>query len=102
MDPAVALSESRNDAYAQALRLRVLRATMRSVQHVANNFLCSVQLFCEECDGRVPAESVERLERRIREMSCQLKALGDLESVQECNMAAGPGIAYADTPADQQ
>ncbi len=75
-------------------RLEVLKATMRTVQDIMNNFLVSVQLFSSECQGLVSTEAEDQLEERIREVSLKLKALGDLKSADTTPMAAGTGIEF--------
>lgn len=94
VDAAVSRYRRRRDALVQQERSRVLRATMRTVHDISNNFLGSVQLFCAECADAAPADSVRLLEQRIEEMAMKLKQLGDLDSTPEREMAGGTGIDF--------
>ena len=78
----------------QLQRLRVLKATMRTVHDIVNNLLNGLQLVHLQAVGHVPAETLELVDRGIREAAAKLKALGDLETVTEKEMAFGPGIDY--------
>ena len=78
----------------QLQRLRVFKATMRTVQDIVNNLLNGLQLVHLEAEGHVPAEVLEVVDRAIQEAAVKLKALGDLETVTEKDMAAGLGIDY--------
>jgi PAS domain S-box-containing protein len=75
-------------------RLRVFRATMRTVQDIVNNLLNGLQLVHLEAEGHVPAEMLELVDRTIHEAAVKLKALGDLETVTEKEMSLGLGIDY--------
>lgn len=94
VDTARARASARREAMIQAQRLRVLKATMRSVNEIVYNFIGSVQLFCLESEDVVPGERTLSLERRIVVMAEQLKQLSDLSHTPESHMAAGIGIAY--------
>jgi PAS domain S-box-containing protein len=78
----------------QLQRLRVFKATMRTVQDIVNNLLNSLQLVLLEAEGHVPAETLTLVNRTIQEASVKLKALGELETVQEKEMVMGLGIDY--------
>jgi hypothetical protein len=73
-------------------RLKVLRATMRTVQDVMNNFLNQMQLFRLEADSVLPEESLEAFDELIEQASGKLKALGNLDEAREIQMATGTGI----------
>jgi hypothetical protein len=74
-------------------RVRVFKATMRSVHDLVNNFLNNMQLFRLEAeDGPLTHESLELFDDVISETAEKLKALGDSESVTEYKMASGVGI----------
>ena len=74
-------------------RLRVLKATMRTVQDIVNNFLNNIQLFRMEAeDGPLSVESLKLFDDLINETAEKLKALGDSELVIEYRMASGIGI----------
>jgi hypothetical protein len=78
----------------QLQRLRVFKATMRTVQDIVNNFLDSLQLVHLEAEDQLPAEMQTVVERMIQEAAAKLKTLADLETVKEKEMAIGPGIDY--------
>jgi PAS domain S-box-containing protein len=78
----------------QLQRLRVFKATMRTVQDIVNNLLNGLQLVHLEAEGHVPAEVLDLVDRTIQEAAVKLKALGDLETVTEKEMRLGPGIDY--------
>ena len=80
----------------QEERLRVLRATMRTVHDIVNNFMYSLQLFQLEAEEKntLAPESLALMESIIRDTSDRLKKLGDLGSTPEKQMAGGIGIDY--------
>ena len=78
----------------QLQRLRVFKATMRTVQDIVNNLLNSLQLVHLEAEGQLPAEMLTLVDRVIQEAAVKLKTLGDLETVKEKEMAIGLGIDY--------
>ena len=78
----------------QLQRLRVFKATIRTVQDIVNNLLGSLQLVHLAAEGQLPAEMVTLVDRMIQEAAVKLKALGDLETVKEREMAMGLGIDY--------
>ena len=78
-------------------RLRVFKATMRTVQDIVNNLLNGLQLVQLEAEGE-PAEMQSQVDGVIREAATKLKALGDLETIKEKEMAAGLGIDYPGAP----
>ena len=77
----------------QRQRMRVFKATMRTVQDIVNNLLNGLQLVQLEAEGE-PAEMQSQVDGVIREAATKLKALGDLETIKEKEMAAGLGIDY--------
>ena len=78
----------------QLQRLRVFKATMRTVQDIVNNVLNVLRLVHIEAEGQLPAELQTLMDSVIQEASVKLKTLGDLETVNEREMAVGPGIDY--------
>jgi PAS domain S-box-containing protein len=78
----------------QLQRLRVFKATMRTVQDIVNNLLNGFQLVRLEAGGQLPAEMLTLIDQMIQEASVKLKALADLETVKEKEMAVGLGIEY--------
>jgi len=78
----------------QFQRLRVFKATMRTVQGIVNDLLNSLQLVHVEAESELPAGMPAVVDRIIREASMKLKRLGDLDTVKEKDMVMGPGIEY--------
>jgi PAS domain S-box-containing protein len=78
----------------QLQRLRVFKATMRTVQDIVNNLLNGLQLVHLEAEDHVSAETLELVDRTIQEAAVKLKVLGDLETVTEKEMGLGLGIDY--------
>jgi hypothetical protein len=81
-----------HEAQIQAEQLRVVRATMRTVQDIVNNNLNQLQLLRLEADGHVPADTLEQFDKTIRDTAAQLTALGNIEVFAERPMASGPGL----------
>jgi hypothetical protein len=67
---------------------------MRTVQDIVNNLLNGFQLVRLEAESQLPAEMLTLIDQMIEEASWKLKALGDLETVNEKEMAVGLGIEY--------
>ena len=84
----------RQHAEIEAQKLRTLKATMRTVQDIVNNFLNTLMLFEIAANGDMPHGSLETIEELIQDTSQKLKALGDLDSVVENSLAVGIGIEY--------
>ena len=78
----------------RALKLSTLRATMRTVQLIVNNFFNNLLLIEMELKDVLPSDSVNQLESGMQETFKELKALGDLQSVEEVPFAMGPLISY--------
>jgi hypothetical protein len=76
----------------QADRVAVLKATMRTVQDLVNNFLSNMQLVPLEAGDALSQETLELLEKITFETSSKLKALGDLEYIPKAQLAIGTGI----------
>jgi len=75
-------------------KLRTLKATMRTVQDIVNNFLNNLLLFEMDMQANVPPRAFEQLDELARQTYEKLKALGDLQEVRECSLAVGAGIEY--------
>ncbi len=75
----------------QEQRLRVLRATMRTVQDIVNNFLNNLSLFRLEAEdkGALSESSLRVMDSLIQETSAKLNALGELPGTPEKPMAGG-------------
>lgn len=85
----------------QEQRLRVLRATMMTVQDIVNNFLNSLSLFRLEAEdrGALSESSLQEMDSLIQETSAKLSALGELQGTPEKPMAGGMvGIDYGQEP----
>lgn len=81
-----------------AQRLRVLKATMRTVQDIVNNLLNNIQLFRMDAEGALPEETLKQLDAVVEEAASQIRALGNLDEVKEKQMALGVGIDYTSEP----
>jgi hypothetical protein len=99
-DQMRARARVRHHSEIEAHRVHVLKATMRTVQDLVNNFLSNMQLFRMEAeDGPLSAESLELLDSLIFETSEKLTALGASGVVSEIQMANGIGIQAPHQPA---
>jgi len=79
-------------------RLRILNATMRTVQDVVNNLLNNIQFFRTEAEGVSPEETLNHLDVVIEQAVKQIRSPGNLDEVREKQMASGVGIDYAAKP----
>jgi hypothetical protein len=86
----------RQQAEIDAQKLRTLKATMRTVQDIVNNFLNNLLLFQMDAAAVMPHGSLDSIEELSQQTYQKLKALGDLESVRETPLATGAGIEYPD------
>jgi hypothetical protein len=75
-------------------RLRVLKATMRTVQHILKNFLNNIPLLQTEAESAVPEETLEQLDGVVEDAAKQTWALGNLDEEKEKLMGSGVGIDY--------
>jgi hypothetical protein len=82
----------------QHQRLRVFKATMRTVQDIVNNLLNGFQFVRLEVASHLPDETLALIDQMIDQAAGKLKALGDLETINENEMALGVGIEYPGTP----
>jgi hypothetical protein len=78
----------------QEQRLRVLKATMRTVHHIVNNYLNNLQLLRLDSETLLPAESLALFDQLLHDAATKLQVLGDLNDTSERLMASGPGIDY--------
>ena len=83
-----------HEAEIQAQRLRVLKATMRTVQDIVGNFLQGMQLFLIEAPSSMPEKSLAMIDDLIQGTATKLRALSNLRSTPETEMASGVGIDY--------
>ena len=89
--------QSVNDIEIQQEKLRVLKATMRTVQDITGNFLNSMHFFKLEIEKNktLTPESVAQLDVLISDTSQRLSKLGDLDEIREKKMAGNTvGIDY--------
>ena len=85
----------------QEQRLRVLRATMSTVQDIVNNFLNNLSLFRLEAEdkGALSESSLQTMDALIQETSAKLNVLGELQGTPEKPMAGGMvGIDFEREP----
>jgi PAS domain S-box-containing protein len=78
----------------QHQRMRIFKATIRTVQDIVNNLLNSFLLVRLEGEGHLPAGLLALVDQIVHEAGAKLKTLGDLEAVNEKEMAIGTGIDY--------
>jgi hypothetical protein len=90
-----ALLRRRQRREVEARELQTLKATMRTVQHIVNNFMNNMVLFQIEADAVMPRGFCDPLGELIQETAQKLKTLGDVKSVRETPLAMGAGIEYA-------
>lgn len=98
IDHTIVRPRDEREAEIQAQRLRVLKATMRSVQHLVNNFLNSPQLFRLDAEDALPAESLDLLDELVRDTAAKLQMLGDLDATPEKPTPVGVCIDYDSPP----
>jgi hypothetical protein len=77
----------------QTERIRIVHVTMRTVQDIVLNCLTELQLLRLEADGAVSAEALSVFDKSIHVTSAKLRALGELKTFAEKEMAIGPGLA---------
>ena len=84
----------------QEERLKVFRATMRTVHGIVNNFLQNLHLFRLKLNKRnaPDPESFSFLDSIVIDTAAKLKKLSDLDSIHEKQMAGGIVIDYEDRP----
>ena len=85
--------ETEHDAKFRAEQLRVVQVTMRTVHDIVNNCLNQLQLLRFDAEGHVPEESLAFFDAAIEDTAAKLKALGDLETFAEKQMASGVGLS---------
>ncbi len=81
----------------QEERMKILRATMRTVQDIVGNFLNKLQLFQLEAEEKnaLEPESMELMNSIINDTATRIEKLGNLETIHEKKMAGGAiGIDY--------
>lgn len=81
-------------------RLNVLRATMRTVNDIVNNFMNNVLLFRLKAEKRnaLEPEDLALIDAILKETTANLKKLRDLNSTPVKNVAGGVAIDYEKAP----
>jgi signal transduction protein with GAF and PtsI domain len=92
--PIVGDARVMHEALMQAERLRVVQVTMRTVQDVVNNCLNQLQLLRLSAEGHVPEESLELFDEAIHDAAAKLRAMADVKTFTEKQMAVGPGLDF--------
>lgn len=95
VDQVVAARRTRHEIGEQTERLRVVKVTMRTVQDIVNNCLNQLQLVRLEAEGHVSHEELALFDESILDTTVKLKALGNLETYTESQMAVGVGLEGA-------
>jgi PAS domain S-box-containing protein len=75
-------------------RLRVLKATMRTVQDIVSNALNGSAHFRAEAENVLSSESLRLLDELVTDTTARIRMLGNLESTPETDRAIGVGIDY--------
>jgi PAS domain S-box-containing protein len=79
----------------QLQRLRVFKATMRTVQDIVNNLLSGLQLGHVAAEVQLSVEMKTLVNGVIQDAAAKLRTLADLETVTEREMAIGLVIDYS-------
>ena len=74
-------------------RLRTFKATMVTLQDLMGNFLNNIQLIRSE-SFCLPQDTRDLFDHVMEEIKAHLKALSDVEVLEEKQMAIGTGIQY--------
>lgn len=94
-DEIRAAKRSHRAEWLQTERLRVLQATIRTVQDIVNNSLNQLQLVRFEAEGHVSEESLTLFDEAIHDTADKLTRLGDLQTYTEHEMAVGTGVGVS-------
>ncbi|MDX1302905.1 hypothetical protein [Photobacterium sp.] len=96
------ITRNKHKLEVQKERVNVLRATMRTVHDIVNNFLNNLQLFQLEAEEKnaLDPKSLALMESIIQDTSTKLAKLGDLDSTPEKQVAGGIGINYEEGTQD--
>lgn len=89
--------ESMKETEIQKERLKILKATMRTVQDITGNFLNNLQYFTFEIEKNktLSPDSIKKLDELIHDTASRINKLGNLEEVREKKMAGDMiGIDY--------
>lgn len=89
--------ESMKETEIQKEKLKILKATMRTVQDITGNFLNNLQYFTFtiEKNKTLSPDSIKKLDELIHDTAQRINKLGNLEEVREKKMASDMiGIDY--------
>jgi hypothetical protein len=77
---------------------QVFRSTIRTTQHIVNNFLLSLQAFCMQAENckDFPPESIRKMDLMIHDTALKLRTLANLTDLQEREIF--PGFVVMDMP----
>ena len=78
----------------ETVKLTTLKATMRTVHLIVNNFFNNLLLIELDLKDQLPSASLDEIESGMQETFRQLKALGDVQAVKETPFAMGALIEY--------
>lgn len=93
------MKETKKKLEVKEERLKVLQATMRTVDDIVNNFTNNVQLFrlLAEKKNALDPEELALMDSIIQETATKLKKVGDLDATPEKPMAGGLVIDYEES-----
>ncbi len=89
--------QSLREAEIQQEKLKILKATMRTVQDITGNFLNNLHFFKLEINrnNTLSPESMKKLDQVTQETTLRLNKLADLDEIREKKMAGDMvGIDY--------
>jgi PAS domain S-box-containing protein len=88
------------EARGEAERLKILKATMRTVQDIVGNALMSLQLFRRDAEQPMSVPAAQLFDQVIAETAAKLQALADLELVVDTEMIMGSAFVSG-SPAEK-
>ncbi len=89
--------QNAREAEVKEEKLKVLKTTMQTVQHIMGNFLNNLQFIHLEIGKTktLSPESIKKFDELIQDTSLRINKLGDLEEIREKKMAGNMvGIDY--------
>ncbi|MFC1503356.1 hypothetical protein ACFL53_03260 [Pseudomonadota bacterium] len=93
------LTRNKHKLEVQEERVKVLRATMKTVHEIVNNFLNNLLLFRLEAEEKnaLEPESLALMDSIIQDTATKLKKLSDFDSTPEKQIAGSTGIDYEES-----
>lgn len=90
-DLVILRAKERREHEMDQQRMRVMRATMATVQDVVNNFLNNLQLFRFEAEQSqaLQPEHLQQFDELIKETAHKIKSINALERFAECEVCEG-------------